>query len=87
MTQLRKKTEKRQQSRADISLHTNLTLVRTPNPESMQEVLRPQKLRKKVIRFLDERSFLVARSSVTAIRKRLRELNLPETLSDLGGLL
>ncbi len=85
MMRFGKKTGTRRQSSAGIFLHTNLTLIRTPDPETMQEVLRPQKLRKKVIRFLDERSFLVARSSLPAIRKRLRELNLPETLKDIGG--
>jgi hypothetical protein len=62
-------------------VHTNLVMVQAPSAEQLEQVLKPVAISNRVIRKLDERTALVSRTGMAAIRKRIIDLGLSEEIA------
>jgi hypothetical protein len=76
--------QSRQSRQLVPGLHKNLVLVQTSSAEQLAQLIKPAAISNRVIRRLDERTILVARAGMAAVRKRIADLGLGEHIARPG---
>ena len=68
------------------SVHRNMVMVRMADAAQLEKLLSRASIRSRVIYRLDQRTILVSRSALPAVRKRIAELGLRERLAEARDL-
>lgn len=63
-----------------VTVHQNLVLVRAPDKARLDELLARSDVRNRLVRRLDERTMLISRAGLVALRKGAAAIGLPEVL-------
>jgi hypothetical protein len=74
----------RQSRQSASGLHKNLVMVQTSSAEQLAQLIKPASVSNRVVRRLDERTILVSRAGMAAVRKRIVDLGLGEQIARHG---
>jgi hypothetical protein len=74
----------RQAQKRVAGLHTNLVMVQAPTAEQLTQLIKPVAISNRVVRRLDERTILVSRAGMAAVRKRIIDLGIGERIARTG---